>query len=54
MVYRVAQVFCFLLSGGSIIFNEVLKSPSVIVELSISPFYSVHFWFNFDGLLLGV
>lgn len=47
---------CFLISGLivlSVIEKEVLNCPSIIVELYISPFNSVRFYFIYFGTLLG-
>lgn len=58
LVGRVVQVFCiltdFLYSSLSIIEIRMLKSPNIIMNVSVSPFYSASFCFTyFEALILG-
>lgn len=48
------SLFIFCLVVLSITESGILKSPPIIIEMSVSSFSSVHFCFiHFEGLLLG-
>lgn len=54
IVLRPISSLIFSLAVLSVIESGVLRSPTIIVELSISHFNSVGFWFIcFVGLFLG-